>query len=80
MGQDCCSNRDGKTEKDANGNVIVGKNNGNPNEAAKNGDGTKSAIKEKLAQAGTAMKNYDYKAAADGVKNYDYKKAAESTK
>lgn len=74
MGQDCCSNRE-KTEKDANGNIVGG---GNPNEAAKNG--SNASYKEKLGQVGTAMKNYDYKTAADSVKNYDYKKAAESTK
>lgn len=78
MGQDCCSNRE-KVEKDSDGNIIR-KNNGNPNEAAKNGEGSNKSIKEKLGEYGTAMKNYDYKAAADGVKNYDYKKAAEDTK
>ena len=79
MGQDCCSNRE-KAEKDAQGNIIRGKNNGNPNEAAKNGDGSNKSMKEKLGEYGTAVKNYDYKAAADSVKNYDYKKAAEDTK
>ena len=79
MGQDCCSNRE-KIEKDAQGNVIRGKNNGNPNEGDKNGDGANKSVKEKLTQVGTSMKNYDYKGAADTVKNYDYKKAAEDTK
>lgn len=79
MGQDCCSNRE-KSENDAQGNVVRGKNSGNPNEAAKNGDGSNKTMKEKFGEYGTAVKNYDYKSAVDQAKNYDYKKAAEDTK
>ena len=49
----------------------------NPNEAQ--GTAAEKA-KAKLAEAGAALKNYDYKGAADAAKNYDYKKKATETK
>ena len=65
--------------KDAEGNIIAGKNSGNPNEAQKNGELART-IRERMGEKFMAAKNYDYKGAIDNVKNYDYKKAAEDTK
>ena len=67
-------------EPDENGNIVQGKSNDNPNEAAKNQDGTNKSAMQRLSEYGTAAKNYDYKAAAESAKNYDYKAAAENAK